>query len=149
MATLHIELAHYPLVLCRLEGEADSLDTLESDLARYTRELLERRDDFTVVHDWTAAEELSEEARDAVFDQVIRNPALAQRCLGHFVISSSRRIRTTLTALSWMRPVSYPVGVTGMPEVALSSARRQLYVRTLDFTSRLERKQAGLNEIGF
>jgi hypothetical protein len=149
MATLHIDLSSYPLVLCRLEGEPGSVDTLDADFGRYTEALLDQRGDFVVVHDWSEAEALSEGSRDAVFDHVICNPALADHCLGHFVISDSYRIKNTLTALSWKRPVPYPVGVTGVPEVALSCARRQLNVRTMDYVSRLERDQAGLNQMGF
>jgi hypothetical protein len=149
MATMHIDFTSYPLVRCRLEGEPGSMDTLDADVYRYTGALLAQQDDFVVVHDWSNAEVLGEESRDAVFDRVIRNPPLAHRCLGHFVITSSYRTRNTLTALSWMRPVPYPVGVTGSPEIALGGARRQLIARGLDFTSRLERKQAGFNQIGF
>src|SRR4051794_5151910 len=119
MASLSIDLSSYPLVLCRLEAQPGSLDTLESDFARYTEELLAQPGDSTVVHDWTEAEELSEDSRDAAFDRVIRNPLLANRCLGHFVISRSYRTRNTLTALSWMRRLPYPVGVTGSHEIAL------------------------------
>jgi hypothetical protein len=147
MATLHIDLSSYPLVLCRLQGEPGSVATLDADFGRYTRELLARRGDFVVMHDWTDSDALSEEWCDTVFGHVICNPALAQRCLGHFVISSSYRIRNTLTALSWMRPVPCPVSVTGVPEIALSGARRQLNVRTMDFASRLEREQA--HQMGF
>src|SRR4051794_21073193 len=99
MATLHIDLSSYPLVLCRLAGQPGDVDTLSADFQRYTGDLLAQPGDFVVVHDWTEAEELSEASRDAVFDQVIRTPALARRCLGHFVISNSYRTRSTLTAL--------------------------------------------------
>jgi hypothetical protein len=149
MATLYIDLSSYPLVLCRLEGEPGSVDTLDADFGRYTGELRAQRGDLAVVHDWSESEALSEESRNAVFEHVICAPALADRCLGHFVISDSYRIKNTLTALSWTRPVPYPVGVTGMPELALSYARRQLNVRTMDFVSRLERDQAGLNQMAF
>lgn len=149
MATLHIDLTSYPLVLCRLEAAPTGIDTLGADFARYTEQLLGQRGEFVVLHDWSNAAEPSDEVRDSFFDQVIRNPALADRCLGHFVISRSDRTRHMLTALSWLRPVPYPFAVTGAPEAALRCARGQLNVRTMDFMSRLERNQAGLDQMGF
>lgn len=123
---LYLELARFPVVLCRLTADDPVRTDLEEECAGYISELSRHRGLFACVHDWTEAATLGAERWRVVFEGAVLASVLASRCVGQAIVVTSPALRGFATASSMQRRMPYPVRVAASVEAAFSWCSWQL-----------------------
>jgi hypothetical protein len=123
---LDVELARFPIVICRLSATAATGAELEAACAAYVRELSQHRGIFVCVHDWTAAHVHSQEHWRLAFDGAVLAPALRAQCVAQALAVTSPSLRAFATGRALSHELSHPVRVAASLETALSWCTWQL-----------------------
>ena len=123
---LHIELARFPIVVCRLGAAASEPEQLQQQIDAYLGELRTHRGIFVCVHDWTQAGELAADSWRLVFEQAILSAALSSQCVAQAIAVSSPALRGFATARALSHPFSYALRVAASFDTALSWCSWQL-----------------------
>jgi hypothetical protein len=123
---LHVELARFPIVVCRLGAAACQTADLQQQIDAYLGELSSHRGIFVCVHDWTDAGQLTAESWRLVFEQAILNAALSSQCVAQAVAVSSPELRGFATARTLRHPFSYALRVAASFDSALTWCSWQL-----------------------
>ena len=123
---LHIELARFPIVVCRLGAAACGADPLQQQIDGYLAELSKHRGIFVCVHDWTDAGQLTADSWRLVFEQAILSTALSAQCVAQAVVVASPELRGFATARTVHHPFSYALRVAASFDSALSWCSWQL-----------------------
>lgn len=123
---LHVELARFPIVVCRLGAAEHRIEQLQRQVDAYLGELSKHRGIFVCVHDWTAAGQLSADCWRVVFEQAVLNAALSSQCVAQAIAVSSPELRGFATAGTLRHPFSYALRVASSFESALTWCSWQL-----------------------
>ena len=123
---LEVELARFPIVLCRLGATPATSGSLEAACSAYVHELSKHRGIFVCVHDWSEAHELPQDIWRTVFDGALLAPLLRGRCVAQAIAVSSPSLRGFATARALAQELPYPVRVAASLEAALSWCTWQL-----------------------
>ena len=121
-----VELAQFPIVVCRLEAAESTLLQLEREIDAYLGELLTHRGIFVCVHDWTQAGALDAQRWQLVFERAILSRHLSTQCVAQAVAVSSPELRGFATTRALQHPSSYALRVAASFEAALSWCSWQL-----------------------
>lgn len=123
---LEIELARFPIVICRLLSSAQNASELIAACDAYAQELTRHRGIFVCVHDWSAAHTLPADLWRIAFERAVLAPPLRGRCVAQAIAVSSPSLRGFATARSLSEPQPYPLRVAASAEAALSWCTWQL-----------------------
>jgi hypothetical protein len=123
---LVVEIARFPIVLCRLVMVENDGPALQAACEGYVQELQRHRGLFVGVHDWTQADGLGPAAWRLAFERVVQAQEFRHRCVAQAVVVHSPAVRGFATAYSTQQRVPYPVRVSSSLESALLWCQSQL-----------------------